>query len=99
MEKEPKYKPLVDAADSLSLGLSIVVAILIGVAMGYGLWKSTDLYWLLWVGVAIGIGAAINNIAIAYRKQKRALDALANDPRYNKKIRGKVDDEDDDDPY
>ena len=94
MEKEPKYKPLIDAADGLSLGLSIVVAILIGVAIGYGLWKATDIFWLLWVGVAIGIGAAINNIAIAYRKQKKELDALAKDPRYNKKIRGEVDDDD-----
>ncbi len=93
--KEPKLKKIVDAADGLSLGISIVVAVLIGVAIGYGLEKATGVRLLFWLGVVLGIAAAINNIYIAYRKQKASLDALAKDPRYNKQIRGDYDDDDD----
>lgn len=99
-KEEPKFKKIVDAADGLSLGISMVVAVLIGVGIGLGLQKVTGVQWTFWIGVIIGIGAAINNVYMAYKKQKKSLDELANDPRYNYKnnqaLQKKYDAEDDD---
>lgn len=98
--EEPKFKKVVNAADGLSLGISMVVAVAIGVGIGIGLQKMTGATWTLWIGVFIGIGAAINNVYKAYVKQKKSLDELANDPRYNyknnKELQDKYDAEDDD---
>ena len=93
-ENDPKIKKIVDAADGLSLGISIVVAVLLGVAIGYGLRSVFGYQWLFWVGVFWGIAAAILNVYKAYVKQKKSLDELAEDPRY--KVRS-FDDEDDED--
>ena len=98
-QEEPKLKKIVHAADGLSLGISIVVAILIGVGIGLGLKSLTGATWTLWIGVFIGVGAAINNVYIAYKKQKASLDELANDPKYNYKANNRFDDEDEDDKY
>ena len=81
-DNDPKLKKIVDAADGLSLGISMVVAVLLGVAIGYGLRSYFGYEWLFWFGVALGIAAAVLNIYKAYKKQKRSLDELANDPRY-----------------
>jgi F0F1-type ATP synthase assembly protein I len=81
-QNDPKLKKVVDAADGLSLGISIVVAILIGVGLGIWLKNLTGHFWTLWIGVFIGIGAAISNVYKAYDKQKRSLDELKNDPRF-----------------
>lgn len=94
-QQEPKLKKVVDAADGLSLGISIVVAVLIGVGIGLGLQSLTGARWTLWIGVFIGVGAAISNIYKAYAKQKRSLDELAKDPRYNYRQQ-QIRDEDDD---
>lgn len=98
--EEPKFKKLVDAADGLSLGISMVVAVLIGIAIGIGLQKLTGATWTLWIGVFIGIGAAVSNVYKAYVKQKKSLDELAKDPRYtykkNQEEQKKYDEEDDD---
>lgn len=98
MEEEPKFKKIVDAADGLSLGLSMVVAVLMGVGIGIGLQKLTGAWWTLWIGVFIGIAAAILNVYKAYAKQKKSLDELAKDPRYSykKEQQEKFDAEDDD---
>ena len=96
--EEPKFKKIANAADGLSLGISMVVAVLMGVAIGIGLQKLTEAQWTLWIGVFIGVGAAISNVYKAYRKQKASLDELANDPRYNYKT-SQQDDEDEDDKY
>ncbi len=93
-DRDPKIKKIVEAADGLSLGISIVVAILIGVAMGIGLQKLTGRGWTLWIGVVIGVAAAILNVYKAYKAQKASLDELKDDPRY--KRRSFDDDEDDD---
>jgi len=93
-KEEPKYKKVVEAADGLSLGLSVVVAILIGVALGYWMRKTFGYEWLFWLGVFWGVGGAALNIYKAYKKQKRELDELANDPKYANK-RYNYDDEDD----
>ncbi len=100
-QEEPKFKKVVDAADGLSLGISMVVAVLIGVGIGLGLRNLTGAGWTLWIGVFIGIGAAILNVYKAYAKQKKSLDELANDPRYTykKEQQEKYDAEDEDDKY
>ena len=99
--EEPKFKKLVNAADGLSLGISIVVAVLMGVGIGIGLQKLTGAWWTIFIGVFIGVGAAISNIYKAYAKQKKSLDELAKDPRYTykKEQQDKYDVEDDDDKY
>ena len=93
-EHKPKIKPIIEGAESLSLGISMVVAILIGVAIGLGLKKLTGIGWLLWIGVGIGIAAAFLNVFKAYSKQYKEFEKLSKDPRYN--MGKKVDDEDDD---
>lgn len=91
-QDEPKIKKLVGAADTLSLGISIVVAILIGVGLGIVMRRWFGYEWLFWLGVFWGVAAAILNIYKAYVKQKASLDELANDPKYAGRI---YDDEDD----
>jgi F0F1-type ATP synthase assembly protein I len=81
-ENDPKLKKVVEAADGLSLGISIVVAILMGIGIGIGLQKLTGAGWTIWIGIVIGVGAAFRNLQIAYKRQKASLDELANDPRY-----------------
>ncbi len=100
-QEEPKFKKIVDAADGLSLGISMVVAVLIGVGIGLGLRNLTGAGWTLWIGVFIGVGAAILNVYKAYKKQKKSLDELAKDPRYTykKEQQEKYDAEDEDDKY
>ncbi|MBV5322050.1 MAG: AtpZ/AtpI family protein [Sulfuricurvum sp.] len=94
-EQKPRLKPIIEGAETLSLGISMVVAILIGVGIGLGLKKLTGISWLLWIGVAIGIAAAILNVYKAYSKQYKEFEKLAKDPRYN--MGKQVDDDDDED--
>ncbi len=100
-EEEPKFKKIVDAADGLSLGISMAVAVLLGVGIGLGLRKLTGAGWTLWIGVFIGISAAILNVYKVYAKQKKELDKLAQDPRYTykKEQQDKYDAKDEDDKY
>ena len=93
-EKKPRIKPIIEAADSLSLGLSMVVAVLMGVGMGWSLRYLTGISWLFWIGVAIGISAAILNVYKAYSKQYKVYEELAKEPRYA--IKKQLEDEDDD---
>ena len=92
-EKKPRLKPIIEGADSLSLGISIVVAVLIGVALGFGLRKVTGISWTLWIGVAIGILAAILNVYKAYSKQYKEFEELRKSGRY--KIQQQIDDDED----
>lgn len=96
-EEKPRLKPIIEGAETLSLGVSMVVAILIGVAIGLGLKKLTGITWLLWIGVAVGIAAALLNIYKAYSKQYKEFEKLAKDPRYNMGKSQKDDDDDDED--
>ncbi len=92
--KKPKYGKIIEGAEQLSLGISIVVAILIGVWLGYMMKKFFGYEWLFWLGVFWGVGGAIMNIYIAYKKQKKELDKLKDDPRYkNYKPKDEEDDE------
>jgi len=95
-EKEvPKHRDKLEALDNMSLGISIVVAIAIGVGVGLLLKEWTGYTWMLWIGLAYGIAAAILNVKKAYDRQKRVLDKLADDPKYaHLKKNGFKDDED-----
>lgn len=93
-EKGPRIKPIIEAADSLSLGISMVVAVLMGVGIGWLLRRLTDIGWLFWIGVLIGIAAAILNVYKAYSKQYKAFEELAKEPRYA--IKKQMDDKDND---
>ncbi|MDA7816832.1 AtpZ/AtpI family protein [Sulfurimonas sp.] len=95
-EKKPRIKPIIEAADNLSLGISIVVAVLVGVGIGLLLKNYTGVSWTLWIGVFIGIGAAISNIYKAYSKQYKAFQELAKEPRYAIKKQLEDDDEEED---
>ena len=95
-EEEAKLKKVVSAADGLSLGISMVVAVLIGIGLGLFLKNIFGVSWLLWIGVFIGVGAAILNVYKAYEKQKKSLDELADDPRYRHR---QYDYSDEDDNY
>lgn len=96
-ENDPKFKKIVVAADGLSLGISMVVAVLLGVGIGYLMRLWTGYGWLFWLGVFWGISAAVLNVYKAYKKQKKSLDELADDPRY--KVRSFGDEDDEDDKY
>lgn len=91
----PRIKPIIEAADHLSLGISIVVAIVMGVGIGILLKNMTEVGWTLWIGVFIGIAAAVLNVYKAYSKQYKEFEELAKEPRYA--IKKKLEDDDIDD--
>ena len=94
-ENKPRIKPIIEAADNLSLGISMVVAVAMGVGIGMLLKSMTGVAWTLWVGVGIGIAAAILNVFKAYTKQKEMYEELSREPRYA--IKKQLDDKDDED--
>ena len=94
-ERKPRIKPVIEAADSLSLGISMVVAVVMGVGIGWLLKSLTGVAWTLWIGVAIGIAAAVLNVYKAYSKQYKAYEELAKEPRYAIKKKLEEDKEDD----
>jgi len=81
-EIEPKHRDKVQALDNMSLGISIAVAIGIGIGIGILLKQWTGYTWTLWVGIGYGIAAAILNVQKAYKRAKKDLDKLADDPKY-----------------
>ena len=97
-EEKGRMGKIVEGADQLSLGISIVVAILFGIGAGILMKNYFGHTWLLWVGVVWGIAAAVLNVRKAYLKQKEELDKLADDPKY-KDYSKKIDDDDEDDKY
>lgn len=81
-EIKPKHQDKIVALDSLSLGISIVAAIIIGFGIGYGLKQLTGYTWTLWLGIAWGIAAAIMNVYRAYKRAQKQYEGMENDPRY-----------------
>lgn len=81
-KKVPKHRGKLEALDNLSLGISIVAAVLIGFGIGYGLKTLTGYTWTLWLGVFWGIAAAGLNIYKAYKRAQKEFEGLENDPRY-----------------
>lgn len=92
--KKPKFANIIEGAEQLSLGISMVVAVLIGVGLGVLMKNYFHHTWLLWVGVFWGVAAAILNVYKAYKKQMKSLDELKDDVRYKNT---EIDDDDDDD--
>lgn len=72
----------VEAADGLSLGISMVVAVLMGVGIGYVFKKYTGIGWLFWLGVFIGVAAAILNVYKAYKAQVASYEEFKDENRY-----------------
>ncbi len=98
---KPKHQDKVIALDNLSLGISIVAAIIIGFGIGYGLKQLTGYTWTLWLGIAWGIAAAVMNVYKAYKRAQKEFEGMENDPRYayrakhgDKSFDNKDDDED-----
>jgi len=92
----PKHKDKIEALDNMSLGISIVVAIGLGVGIGLLLKSWTGYTWTLWIGIAYGIAAAILNVYRAYKRAKKDLDELAQDPKYKYAMENGYKKEDDD---
>ena len=61
----------------VSLGISIVVAILLGVGIGLVMKNFFEIDWLLWVGVFWGIAAALMNIYKVYQKEQKDFEEIA----------------------
>ena len=93
--EKPRIKPIIEGAESLSLGVSMVVAVLMGVGIGLGLKYVTGITWTLWIGVAIGIAAAVLNVYKAYSKQYKEFEELRKSGRY--KIQQQLEDDEDED--
>ena len=74
--KKGKIRKTIEGAEKLSLGISIVVAILMGI--GIGVWMKNTFHqnWLLWLGVFWGVAAAIMNIRIEYKKLKKEFEKI-----------------------
>lgn len=79
---KPKHNNVIVALDNLSLGISMVAAVAIGFAIGYGLKQLTGYNWTLWLGIIWGILAAGLNVYKAYKRAKKEFEGLENDPRY-----------------
>jgi F0F1-type ATP synthase assembly protein I len=92
-EEKPKLGKVIEGAEQLSLGISMVVAVLLGIGLGLWLKSLFGHVWLLWMGVLMGIVAAGLNIYRAYKSQMAELDTLKDDPRY--KHYNNIEDEDD----
>jgi F0F1-type ATP synthase assembly protein I len=82
--EEPKFKKVAQGAEQLSLGVSVVVAILLGVGIGILMRDFLGYDWLLWLGIFWGVAAAGLNIYKAYKKQMKELEEYKDDIRYKK---------------
>lgn len=92
MKPTENLNKIVRGADALSLGISIVVAILIGVGLGIWLKKLTGSMTIFIVCVIFGILAAILNVYKSFKMLQNSLKELEDDPKYKNY---KFDDEDD----
>ncbi len=97
IKEEPKHQGKLQALDNMSLGISIVVAILFGIGIGLLLKDWTGYTWTLWLGVFWGIAAAVLNVYKAYKNAKKELDKLAQDPKYKYAMEHGLKDKEDDD--
>jgi ATP synthase protein I len=79
----PKHRHKLEALDHMSLGISMVAAILIGIGIGIGLKALTGWGWMLWLGVFWGLAAAGLNIYKVYKKAQKEFEGIEDDPRYS----------------
>ena len=93
-EKTKKTKSIIEGAGQLSLGISMVVAVLLGIGLGLLMRDMFGYDWLLWLGLVWGLGGAGLNVYKAYKKEQREYDKIAKDPKYQNHFDNKDDDED-----
>lgn len=86
---DSKIGKITRGANDLSLGISMIVAVLLGLGIGYGLYKWLGYYWLIWVGLGYGVAAAILNVIKAYKRLHKELDSLRHEEKY-KYIQDKI---------
>ena len=96
-EHKPRIKPIIEAVDSLSLGISMVVAVAMGVGLGYLIRSLSGVEWTFWIGIFIGVAAALLNVFKVYKKQVKSYEELAKEPRYA--IKKQLEDDEDDKDY
>lgn len=82
---KPKLSAFAEAASGLSLGISIVIAILLGVGFGLLLKSLFGISWLFWIGVFFGICAAILNVYKTYKMQMKSFRELEDSVKYSYK--------------
>lgn len=70
-------RKILEAGGGLSLGISMVVAVLLGVGLGLLMKKFTPYPWLFWLGVFWGVSAAILNVYKAYKAQVKSYEEFA----------------------
>ncbi len=80
--QNPKLRSVIVGANGLSLGISIVVAILLGIGAGVLMQKIFGVFWVLFLGVAWGIAAAVLNIYKVYKAELRDFEKIADDIKY-----------------
>ena len=73
MTQKGKLGKTIEGAEKLSLGISVVVAILMGIGLGIWMKNTFHASWLLWLGVFWGVAAAGVNIKREYDKLKKEL--------------------------
>jgi F0F1-type ATP synthase assembly protein I len=93
-QQRGKFGKTVEGAEKLSLGISVVVAVLMGIGLGILMKKWTGYSWTLWLGVFWGISAAVLNIKKEYDKLKKEYDEISNDPKYKNYTLNKKEKED-----
>ena len=80
--QNPKLRSVIVGANGLSLGISIVVAILLGIGAGVLMQKIFGVFWVLFLGVAWGIAAAVLNVYKVYKAELRDFEKIADDIKY-----------------
>ncbi len=93
-KEKTKVLKVIEGADKLSLGISMVVAVALGFGIGLGLRALFGYEWLLWLGVFWGVAAAGLNIYKAYLGLKKEMKELEEHPRYKYKKPLRDDDDD-----
>ena len=83
---------VIKGAEQLSLGISIVVAIIICSGAGYWIMKETGWTCTLFAGLAVGIAAAGLNVKKAYDAQIKSLEQLKDESKF-KPVKDDEDDE------
>lgn len=81
MSEKPKYAKLIEGMDHLSLGISMVVAIGMGIGLGFLMRDWFGVSWLLWVGVFWGVGGAAMNVYKVYKKNVKSFENLSEEEK------------------
>jgi len=78
-EQKPRIRRVLEGAEQLTLGVSMIVAVVLGVGAGVLMRDMTGIGWLFWAGLAWGIAAAALNVHKAYKRQMKSYDESSNE--------------------